>query len=485
MKNNYILKPQLFSFILLINLFLQGCKHSYHSPTPIKEPDKGHLQVDIKKLTGNKFVSKEGYPVTFYQQQGALQADVKEGHGCMHRIHKLLVYVEHGKAIEQLLHFIQKGSKDLIHIILPEGKTPGFVYLGESGLMGGSNTGREKGKEKLIEDGQPQAIIDINDSEKYQQLLSLAVEGEAEAQFLRQLDLHTIYFQPGSSSEIPIARENLAGLPVRIWEHILSYLRDSKELISAKQVNSIFDGLVEEILSNRLQEAIIMADETQAREVIKARVNMQIGDENGIIPLYLAADKGHLEIVKLLLRAQKDSPFEGITRFDHKASGDTIEKRAESLIESVAQLKLKNKYINDKDKEGNTPLHLAAEKGQLGRVNLFLEHRRACMYTQNHNGQLPLHLAAQQGHAEIVALLGSVYAIDNNGQTPLHLAAHKGHLEVARVLIANGAEVNAQDNNRKTPLQLAALNNHSALEKFLLEKAQKPNNRNRYGFFRD
>ncbi|MHB9147119.1 MAG: ankyrin repeat domain-containing protein [Candidatus Amoebophilus sp.] len=640
MKNNYTLKPQLFSFILLINLFLQGCKHSPHLPTPTKEEAKGHLQIDIKKLTGNKFLSKEGYSITFYQQQGVLQAGLKEGHGCMHRIHNLPVYVEHGKTIEQLLHFVQKGNKGLIHIIIPEGKIPSFVYLGESGLMGGSNTGRDKGKEKLTEDEQPQGIIDINDSEGYQQLLALAIEGEAEAQFLlglrayslwkrgerqeeayqeainwfekaaiqghqaaivllqelristcsenitssttkqfifpvrqmnhlvnssqkdkqqeekdllsqelkelfqkgksayrawrkfksdidcqaaiqslqeadkkgyepaskllkrlqsklqqyqksespNRLHLHTIYPQSGSSSEISIAgrlgKENLAGLPINIWAHILSYLSHSKELIAAKQVNSIFDELIEGILSNRLQEAIIMADEAQVREVIKAGVNTHIEDENGMTPLYVAADKGQLEIAKLLLRAQQGSSIEGIAEFDSKASEETIKNMAESLIESVLQLKFKNKYINTSDEAGNTPLHLAAEKGQLGLVNLFLKHGRAGMYTQNYNGQLPLHLAAQEGHTAIVALLSSVYAIDNNGQTPLHLAAHKGHLEVARVLIAKGAHINVQDINRKTPLQLAILNNHAALEKFLLAKSKKPNNKNTYGFYR-
>jgi ankyrin repeat protein len=200
---------------------------------------------------------------------------------------------------------------------------------------------------------------------------------------------------------------------------------------------------------------------------------MQIEDENGMTPLYLAAEKGHLEIVKLLLRVQQGSSIGGIAEFDSKASEETIKNMAESLIESVLQLKLKNKYINTSDEEGNTPLHLAAEKGELGLVNLFLKHGRAGMYTQNYNGQLPLHLAAQEGHTAIVALLGSVYAIDNNGQTPLHLAAQRGHLEVAKLLIKRGAQLNVQDNKHKTPLQLAILNNHTELEKFLLEKSKK------------
>jgi ankyrin repeat protein len=297
-------------------------------------------------------------------------------------------------------------------------------------------------------------------------------------------DLYAASPQHGSSYGIPIARrlekENLAGLPVEIWRHILSYLRDNKQIAITRQVSHTFDGLIGDILSDRLQKAIIMGDESQVMEVIKSGFKIQIEDEDGANPLYLATDKGHLEIVKLLLRA----PYKGTAGFIGKACEVTIKEMAKLLIVSVARIKLKNKYINAKNKEGNTPLHLAAEKGQLGLVNLFLKHERAGMYTQNHNGQLPLHLAAQEGHVEIVKLLGSVYAVDNNGQTPLHLAAQQGHLEVARVLIAKDAQINVQDINRKTPLQLAILNKHSALEKFLLAKAKKPNNRTKYGFYR-
>jgi ankyrin repeat protein len=168
-----------------------------------------------------------------------------------------------------------------------------------------------------------------------------------------------------------------------------------------RQVSHTFDEIIGVILSDRLQKAIIMAGESQVREIIKAGVKIQVEDEDGLNPLYVAADSGHLKIVKLLLRV----PYGGTAGFIGKACEVTIEQMTKLLIVSVTRIKLKNKYVNAKNKEGNTPLHLAAENGQLGFINLFLEHRRSGMYTQNHNGQLPLHLAAHKGHLEVARVL--------------------------------------------------------------------------------
>jgi len=45
------------------------------------------------------------------------------------------------------------------------------------------------------------------------------------------------------------------------------------------------------------------------------------------------------------------------------------------------------------------------------------------------------------------------------GYTPLHVAAEKGHLEVVKILIQNGAVVDARDEEMNTPLLLAVRNN--------------------------
>jgi ankyrin repeat protein len=46
-------------------------------------------------------------------------------------------------------------------------------------------------------------------------------------------------------------------------------------------------------------------------------------------------------------------------------------------------------------------------------------------------------------------------AKDNDKSTPLHLALSSGHVEFARALVEHGADVNAKDNYLFTPLHLA------------------------------
>ena len=45
---------------------------------------------------------------------------------------------------------------------------------------------------------------------------------------------------------------------------------------------------------------------------------------------------------------------------------------------------------------------------------------------------------------------------DERKQTALHYAAWHGHVDVAKVLIQNGADVNAVDKNKSTALHWAA-----------------------------
>ena len=71
----------------------------------------------------------------------------------------------------------------------------------------------------------------------------------------------------------------------------------------------------------------------------------------------------------------------------------------------------------------------------------------------------PLHYAVFQGHKEISKLLISngadMNAKDNAGGTPLHLTLDN-YASVASLLIANGADVNAKKDNGWTPLLIAS-----------------------------
>ena len=83
-----------------------------------------------------------------------------------------------------------------------------------------------------------------------------------------------------------------------------------------------------------------------------------------------------------------------------------------------------------------TPLHIAAEQGQLELCRYIIEKTEKNQY--NADIATPLHLAAENGHIDICRLLFD-NAFERNpknkeGLTPLHVSAEKGHLHVFQFL---------------------------------------------------
>ncbi|OJJ42481.1 hypothetical protein ASPZODRAFT_76746, partial [Penicilliopsis zonata CBS 506.65] len=81
-------------------------------------------------------------------------------------------------------------------------------------------------------------------------------------------------------------------------------------------------------------------------------------------------------------------------------------------------------------------------------INLLIQ-RGANVNVHNARGQTPLHIAAQQGDLNTVSLLLASYPIDVNardrsGCTPLHLASENGHAQVVSLLVAHHAQLDAK-----------------------------------------
>ena len=61
-------------------------------------------------------------------------------------------------------------------------------------------------------------------------------------------------------------------------------------------------------------------------------------------------------------------------------------------------------------------------------------------------------------------------AKNKDGNSHLHIAAERGDIEVLSALIENGADIEAKNNFKQTPVFFAALNNHIEAVEFLVEK---------------
>ncbi|MDV7104871.1 ankyrin repeat domain-containing protein [Vibrio sp. TH_r3] len=156
---------------------------------------------------------------------------------------------------------------------------------------------------------------------------------------------------------------------------------------------------------------------------------------DGKTALMWAANKGHIDIVKLLI--------------EHGAD------------------------VNSKNRWNGTALSQAAMNGHLNIVKLLIEH-------DSHITSDALLLASRNGHTDIGKLLieqgADINAKDtaiirgyNRGQNALTMAIDNGHVAIAKLLIEKGIDVHKKDQYQNTALSMASDKNEAELVKMLVE----------------
>ena len=119
-----------------------------------------------------------------------------------------------------------------------------------------------------------------------------------------------------------------------------------------------------------------------------------------------------------------------------------------------------------------TPLHVAADLGQVDLLRQLLE-RRARVHVVDVDGDTPLHIAARHADA-LSALLAAGAEIDARnrfGDTPLHAAVWVGDPKAVEVLVRHGASVSARGDSGQTPREIAVLRGHGEAVTRILDAA--------------
>ncbi|RYN72660.1 hypothetical protein AA0120_g12741 [Alternaria tenuissima] len=191
--------------------------------------------------------------------------------------------------------------------------------------------------------------------------------------------------------------------------------------------------------------------------------------------LLSAAELGHDRVLALLIRL-------GRFGIDSKDSRDRTvlwwSSRNDCEMSARLLLAADSALVNSKDKDGKTPLFIAAEQGNVGVIEVLLD-KGADVNAQGGRYGNALQAALEKGYTEIATLLLDKDA-DVNAQgglysNALQAAAARGHKEMATLLLDKGADVNAQGGYFGNALQAASARGHKEMATLLLDKGADVN----------
>lgn len=199
---------------------------------------------------------------------------------------------------------------------------------------------------------------------------------------------------------------------------------------------------------NSLHEAAAAGTDGCVKEILKAAAALPCGlrsflnsvTHEGESACFLAAQNGHLSVIKLLLKAKAD--------------------------------------VNQQTNDLSCPLYAAVDRGHADIVQLLIYVGAEVNRTHTASSWTCLHQAVYKGHSGIVRLLSEVSdleAVDDHRITPLFVSAQYGKFESLRILIAAGASVNCQTQDGATPLLISSQEGHGACVDLLLENGADPN----------
>ncbi|KAG6470423.1 hypothetical protein ZIOFF_071496 [Zingiber officinale] len=206
---------------------------------------------------------------------------------------------------------------------------------------------------------------------------------------------------------------------------------------------------------NALHVQMILSEcsEEQTKELIYKQ------NQDGETALYVAAEKGHVEVVREILKVSdiQSAGIKANSSYDsfHIAAKQGHLEVLRDLLQCFPALAMTTNSLT------STAFDTAATQGHVDIVNLLLETDASLAKIARNNGKTALHSAARFGHVDVVkAILEKDPTIglrtDKKGQTAFHMAVKGQNVEILMALLEpDKSIVNLEDSKGNRPLHMA------------------------------
>jgi ankyrin repeat protein len=387
----------------------------------------------------------------------------------------------HVNLVTALMYAAASNHIDVMKILIQKGKADLEMKHtnGGTALLEAATGGMFEAMKLLVESG---AKVDFTDYDGVTPLMAIAAQGNLEAQSFiidslkkiksdQEMIHHINMLSDSGGSSVMFAA---AGGHVDCANQLMGLGANIKEIAISKP------GYVEK-LAKMIEEGQVQEEEPHVDGVTALHVAAQGGhldmvklllesgadvshlDDSGRSPLVLAIQGNYGEVATVLVAGGSDpnTPYVDDDGESHNLLFDAIivenEEFALLLIEKGADI-----YHTD-EKKVNTVLQ-ASHRGLTDVVKALLEKHAAngkdgFINDVSEDGITSLIAASSEGNAECVKLLveakADVNAKDKDGTNSLMAAAARGHLEVVSALLPAGANVNEQNADGHTALMFA------------------------------
>jgi ankyrin repeat protein len=194
--------------------------------------------------------------------------------------------------------------------------------------------------------------------------------------------------------------------------------------------------------------------------LVRSGINVNMQDDEGKTPINTAVFHGNMGMIVFLIENGADLNIQdedGFTPINNAV-------RAYILLGTFEIFKyliqFKDVDVNLPDNRGETPLHIASDRGDLEIIDELLKRGDINVNVQDEMGDTPLHRAVDNNKPEIIEKLLNRDDIDlniqnNQGETPLHLAVKHGEFRNVIKLVDNYADHTLEDINGDRPIDIA------------------------------